>query len=335
MKIPAPSLLSRLLKPLLIRYLEARHGRVRMMKLLLERHLQRHYLPGPEIELTEEKIRRFESVYEAAIEGETGAGLEYDCAYPKYEFLHYLVEHKGLLLHGSNEPDIELLSPLRKSSDTRAYGNLASVYACSDGVWPIFYALVNRRRGVRCHIYTRCLRLDAKGRVRKLYRFSLKTETRQTELWKDGTVYVVGREKFKRLKDPAGYVLEEWACAESVRPLMKLHVSPADFPFLKETRVRGFAGTEAGRAGGNGPAIHSGYAGRYELEGGMPMSVAGDQNFLYVRLAEYPSLIFYPAADDIFTLGESQIIFDRNTHGESARLTFRLLGRDIPARRVA
>ena len=53
-----------------------------------------------------------------------GSEIEYYCEYPKHEFLTYLVQRKGLLLHGSNFPDIKLLIPIRVTKDTTSVVSL-------------------------------------------------------------------------------------------------------------------------------------------------------------------------------------------------------------------
>ena len=47
------------------------------------------------------------------------------------------------MLHGSGSPDIQEFEP-RQSNDLAEFGNRRAVYAASDGIWPIYFAVVNR-----------------------------------------------------------------------------------------------------------------------------------------------------------------------------------------------
>ncbi|MDB5540334.1 MAG: hypothetical protein JWQ89_2061 [Devosia sp.] len=49
------------------------------------------------------------------------------------------------MLHGSTNPDIEVFEP-RKSDDVNAFGDQTAVYAASDGIWPLYFAILDRQR---------------------------------------------------------------------------------------------------------------------------------------------------------------------------------------------
>src|SRR6478735_3474388 len=51
-----------------------------------------------------------------------------------------------LLLHGSGSSEIAEFEP-RQSNDTAEFGNRTAVYAASDGLWAMYFALVDRRQG--------------------------------------------------------------------------------------------------------------------------------------------------------------------------------------------
>jgi hypothetical protein len=107
----------------------------------MERFDPSRHLPAPELTFDDDRIAAFERIYRAMLESEPGALIDYRCAYPKHEFLGYLVERKPVVLHGSNNPEIELFEPVRRSLDRGLEGSLNAVYATVDGVWPIFFAL--------------------------------------------------------------------------------------------------------------------------------------------------------------------------------------------------
>ena len=148
-----------------------------------------------------------------------------ECTYPAHEFLTYLVDRHGLLLHGSNHTALEVLEPQpAKDLDT----SLHAVVACDDGIWPLFYAVVARDRvdGV----LTACTHLGRGSRRRRFYVFAVFGDSDSAETWREGVVYALPRAGFRREWG------NEWVNPDSVRPMLRLHVRPADFP-LKDTVV--------------------------------------------------------------------------------------------------
>ena len=138
-----------------------------------------------------------------------------DCPYPLHELLAYLASERGLLLHGSNDGSLERLEP-RPAQDFRT--ELQAVVACDDGIWPLFYAVVARERvdGV----FSACLHV---GR-RRLYLFAIGGDPAAAGSWTRGTVYVLPREGFRREWG------REWVRGEAVRPVLRVSVTPEDFP---------------------------------------------------------------------------------------------------------
>lgn len=145
--------------------------------------------------------------------------------YPAHELLTYLVDRHELLLHGSNHGALDVLEPQpARDLDT----SLHAVVACDDGIWPIFYAVVARDRvdGV----LTACTHLGRGSRRRRFYLFAVFGESTAPATWTDGVVYALPRAGFSREWG------NEWVNPEPVRPLLRLHVRPTDFP-LRHTVV--------------------------------------------------------------------------------------------------
>ncbi|HYF63918.1 MAG TPA: hypothetical protein VD886_13945 [Herpetosiphonaceae bacterium] len=159
---------------------------------------------------------------------------------PRWPVLAYLAEHKPVLLHGSNDATITELVP-RQSHDTEAFGNQYAVYAASDGIWPIFFAIVDRsQRPLSLH--NACFRTELPGGALSdpAYFFSLNREAWERAPWRTGTVYLLPRDGFElrppeRLRGRMTQPLE-WASPAAVTPLAAVSVGPADFPFLAEIR---------------------------------------------------------------------------------------------------
>ena len=78
-----------------------------------------------------------------------GGRVAYDLPYPLHEFLRYLASLDEVIFHGSGNPDIDDFQPVRTSyelNDPTGRGNLQAVYGTHDGLWPLFFAVVDRSR---------------------------------------------------------------------------------------------------------------------------------------------------------------------------------------------
>ena len=194
----------------------------------------------PELELDRFQVRAFEHAFQSAADAGGGALVDYCCDYPKADFLRYLVAHKDVLLHGSNRTDIDILLPRRQSD---FYGRtMTAVFASGDGVWPIFFAILDDSR-FRGSMRNGCfVTADGKGPDQRFYFFSINREMLEQRPWTDGMVYVLPRAPFRQTSRGA-VRFDEWASEEPVQPLARLPVSPEDFPFLPN--VAGHDGKES------------------------------------------------------------------------------------------
>jgi hypothetical protein len=96
------------------------------------------------------------------------------------------------------------------------------VVTTDDGIWPLFYAVLSRGRVEM--MFTACTHLGRPPRVRRIYVFAIAGEPGAAETWTDGVVYVLPRESFRREWG------NEWMSASPVRPLLRVPVTPDDFP---------------------------------------------------------------------------------------------------------
>jgi hypothetical protein len=171
----------------------------------------------------------FDALLENAVARGPVAEIEYRLTYPKHEFLTYLVETKDVLLHGSNDPDIRRLEP---SITTTWDGHpVQAVFAASDGLWPLFFAIVNHGNGPYT-LRNGCYALpEGNGCYRKFYFFSIDRDAAARDPWTDGWVYLLPRRTFRRVS-PSGLMRDEWISLEPVVPLARLAVTREDFPFF-------------------------------------------------------------------------------------------------------
>lgn len=166
--------------------------------------------------------------------------IEYTLPYPKWQFLCHLADHHNLALHGSGDANIILFEP-RQSNDLSEFGNQKAVYAASDGLWAMFFAIVDRQR-FPMSVTNACVRLtDEAGTVHgPYYVFSVSQWALAEQPWRNGTVYVLPRKTFTT-QPPMAFGssqvhIAQLASLVPVEPLAKLTVTPNDFPFLNQIR---------------------------------------------------------------------------------------------------
>lgn len=176
------------------------------------------FLSAPGVRLTVEHVRCFERVLDAALSVE-GAAV-YDCPYPKFDFLFYLAQRKRYLLHGSPQGHITRFEPKRR---TAALDPAVAVYATDHEIAALFAAVrPDPRLTLSGYFWAR----DDHGAPVPFYDFAFRAGGPAAQ-WSDGTVYALPRAAF----DPWGSV---WASRGAVKPLIKISVTPDDFPLRAE-----------------------------------------------------------------------------------------------------
>ena len=181
----------------------------------------------------------FDALLDAALLAGGCPAIEYTLPQPKWQFLCHAADHHGLAVHGSGNPNIERFEP-RQPSDLTDFGNQKAVYAASDGLWAMFFAVVDRER-VRS-ITNACVTLaDPAGALHgPYYVFSVSQAALPNRPWRSGTVYLLPRKPFVTQPPiPFGenqVHIAQLASFEPLEPLAKLTVAPEDFPFLAQIR---------------------------------------------------------------------------------------------------
>ena len=165
--------------------------------------------------------------------------ISFTLPWPKWQFLCHLTDHHDIALHGSGDPNIALFGP-RQSQDLNEFGNQKAVYAASDGLWAMFFAIVDRER-VKS-ITNACVRLEEETGAMHgpLYVFSVSQSALPSQPWRTGTVYLLPRKTFTT-QPPMAFGSSKVHIAQvasfvPVQPLAKLTVIPQDFPFLLQIR---------------------------------------------------------------------------------------------------
>jgi hypothetical protein len=158
-----------------------------------------------------------------------------------WQFLSALAERREIAFHGTGDPDIESFEP-REPIDFAPFGHQKAVFATTDPIWAMYYAIVDRDR-YRLTLNNGCILLmDADGRHGlPYYYFSITGGALPEQPWRTGYVYFLPAETF--VAQPAGTYaghaarVPQLASPVAVTPFARLQVAPADFPFL--ARIRG------------------------------------------------------------------------------------------------
>lgn len=197
---------------------------------------------APAFELTEKKASDFTDLLGAVLERQDGGWIDYDLPYPKHEFIQYLTDQDQLIFHGSNHMDIELFEPVRKSIELRdnsGRGNVQGVYGTQDGLWAMFFAIVDRSRlrgSIRNGVmYFQERRSEDPSETSRLavYNFSINQEQLAEQPYTAGALYLFPRTNFTRLR-MGNSDSNEWVSELPVSPIARLKIEPADFPFLSQ-----------------------------------------------------------------------------------------------------
>jgi hypothetical protein len=197
-----------------------------------------YWLPRPGPEPEPDARASFDRTWDRAMASGDSPLVEVEPAL-RWLFLCHLADARGLVLHGSGDPAIDVFEP-RQSTDLSEFGNQKAVYAAGDGIWAMFFAIVDRKRVTT--VTNACVRLaDAAGNVSPpRYVFSISQSALPNRPWRSGTVYVLPGDTFT-LQPPLQFRefevrIPQLASFVAVRPLARVAVEPADFPFLAQIR---------------------------------------------------------------------------------------------------
>lgn len=195
------------------------------------------YLPAPELDLTPAKRASFDSLLQSCLARGDGDWITYNLPYPKYEFVQYVSQQDVVIFHGSNNLEITRFEPMRTSMELRdesGRGNMQAIYGTHEGLWSMFFGVVDRprlrgsiRNGVQYF-------QNRQGQTLTVYTFSINQEQLDERPFTTGALYFLPRETFVRLKLTEDSYANEWASEKPLQPYAKLLIEPEDFPFLEQ-----------------------------------------------------------------------------------------------------
>ncbi|HEU5485248.1 MAG TPA: hypothetical protein VFU98_10095 [Microlunatus sp.] len=180
----------------------------------------------------EHLLADFDLLYDDAVRQGPAEPIDFRLEAPKAQFLCHLGDRGAVLLHGSGRDDIREFEP-RSSHDVVAFGAQRGVYASSDGIWPLFFAVIDRDRYSGMLVNSCVLYGDPPTAG---YFFSLERSQLASSPWRRGWVYLLPPETFvpETLRHDGSEPQHstQYCSPDPVVPLARIAVGPQDFPFL-------------------------------------------------------------------------------------------------------
>ena len=188
------------------------------------------------VQLPNEKQRTaFDRLFDSAQESGPNTLIHYDLPYLKSDFLNYLCDWRGFVMHGSPLHDLDTLQPIRKSKDKTEFGNREQIFASPDAMWAMWFAILDKSK----YHLTRngCVRVGTGLQRIKYYHFELPKSNRENYPFIEGTMYITRPENFPHKRpfpflDYLNAEIEEWGSTDPIVPLARIKVQPQDFPYL-------------------------------------------------------------------------------------------------------
>ena len=154
-----------------------------------------------------------------------------------WKFLCGVAERRRIAFQGTGDAEIESFEP-RRPIDLAPFGDQHAVFATSDPIWAMFYAIVDRER-FELTLNNGCI-LVLDEDVPPYYYFSISRDALPERPWRTGYVYLLPAESFVEQEGGtyAGHQarIPQLASPVPVTPLASVRVGPDDFPFLSSIR---------------------------------------------------------------------------------------------------
>jgi hypothetical protein len=118
-----------------------------------------YFLPQPPFDLSREKQKAFDGLMNSTA---AGAWLDFSLPFPKWQFLSYLCQSRQVVLHGSQNTTIEVVKP-RAAQDIKTFSAQNAIYATTDGIFVIYFAIIYRQRFQPLSLFETCLTIKTPG----------------------------------------------------------------------------------------------------------------------------------------------------------------------------
>ena len=201
--------------------------------------LPSHFITRPPMPGAEARAA-FDALFDRAIIAGSNTLIDYDLAWPRWQFICHIVESRQLIAHGSQDGAIAEFEP-RQSHDAHPFGNRQAVYGASDGLWSMYYAILDRAAHPMLLVNSAARVELADGSLGDpFYFFSISQPALVARAFRPGMLYLLPRDSFEQ-KPPLSIGgqrahVPQWASLEAVTPLARIAVAPEEFPFLEQIR---------------------------------------------------------------------------------------------------
>lgn len=201
--------------------------------------LPSHFVPRPPMPGAE-AAAAFEVLFDRAAAAGPGALIDYRLPWPRWQFISHIIESRRLIAHGSQNGAIERFEP-RQSHDAHPFGNRKAVYGASDGLWSMYYAILDRPKHPMLLVNSAMrVELQDASLGDPFYFFSISRPALDVRAFGPGTLYFLPGDSFEAMPplSVAGQRVHipQWASLEAVVPLARIGIAPEDFPFLDQIR---------------------------------------------------------------------------------------------------
>jgi hypothetical protein len=199
-----------------------------------------YWIQRPVMSLDDQACSDFDGLLERIRLAGPNHQIVYNLSFPKWQFLCHVADQHNMVLHGSGDGSIHLFEP-RQAIDLNEFGGQTAVYAAGDGLWAMFFAIVDRDH-YPMSVNNACIQLsDATGKVGgHRYVFSISQTALSLQPWRTGFVYLLPPDTFTaQASQPFGpyeVSVPQLASLEPVTPLARLEITPEDFPLLINIR---------------------------------------------------------------------------------------------------
>lgn len=190
--------------------------------------------PGAEAQAT------FDALFDRAVAAGSNTLIDYHLPWPRWQFISHIVESRQLIAHGSQNGTIRQFEP-RQSHDAHPFGNRKAVYGSSDGLWSMYYAILDRAAHPMLLVNSAArIELSDGTLGDPFYFFSISQPALDARAFRPGTLYLLPRHSFEQMSPLAvggqRAHVPQWASLKAVTPLARIDVAPEDFPFLDQIR---------------------------------------------------------------------------------------------------
>lgn len=145
-------------------------------------------------------LAAFDRLYDDAVALGPERAVAYELPHPRWQFLCHIADTRAVVLHGSPNQGIARFEP-RQPNDTTEFGNQRAVYAASDGLWPMYFAILDRSIHPMSTINASFRLKEATGPSEPYYFFSITRGALEKRAFGKGMVYILPRDSFVRQPD--------------------------------------------------------------------------------------------------------------------------------------